>query len=176
MSTRGLLIVKNKEGKVKVAEYIPCDAYPGNPGAGYRLFEKCNQSGFLDELESCLDNLELIKGIEDGEDRKYRGINIFDYIINKKDSNKKLFLKDLLSFGEDSLFCEWAYMIDYKERKFVVFNGFNKDYEKQDDMFKIEKDQVEPDFPYYGIERILELDLNNVKPTEKEFLEMIENA
>ena len=41
--------------------------------------------------------------------------------------NGYIYLFDDHEFGQDSLMCEWAYMVDLQTNKFMVFEGFNKD-------------------------------------------------
>lgn len=36
-------------------------------------------------------------------------------------------INNQIDFAGDSLFCEWAYMLDLDEKKLVVFRGFNKE-------------------------------------------------
>jgi hypothetical protein len=75
------------------------------------------------------------------------------------------------NFASDSLFCEWAYVIDLDKETFEVYQGFNKKpLTKKDRFFKLKK---EDDSEYYPIKLMKSYDLNNL-PTENEFLKLEE--
>lgn len=174
MSTRGLLIVKDNQGEVKVAEYISHDAYPSY--AGSKLLQMCKRDGFIKSLSLSLKNVGFINDDEDKDPEvdKNEGIDILEFIINESNTRDHTNLENSFNFGRDSLFCEWAYMIDLKENKFVVFQGFNKNFENQDKMFEVEKEDIDPRFPYYGVTRLCEFDLNAL-PLEGDFYSKIES-
>lgn len=73
------------------------------------------------------------------------GASILEIILN---SNKeKIYLINQFEFGKDSLFCEWAYIVNLDNNTLDCYSGFNKVKEKQADLWYIE----EPDDEYYGI-------------------------
>ena len=45
------------------------------------------------------------------------------------------YLEDDINFAADSLFCEWAYVIDLDKRTFEVYEGFNKEPLNEDERF-----------------------------------------
>ena len=73
------------------------------------------------------------------------------------------------NFAADSLFCEWAYVIDLDKMTLEVFNGFNKEplvegdrfYELQDKLIA-EKAAKGRQVEYYPVKLVKSYDLNNL--------------
>lgn len=91
-----------------------------------------------------------------------------------KGHNGYIYLFDDHEFGQDSLMCEWAYMVDLQTNKFMVFEGFNQDKSKEHEMFVTNQEEVDErfsyaDYRYYGIVLVKEYDLDNL-PTEEQFI------
>jgi hypothetical protein len=81
-------------------------------------------------------------------------------------------LSDSITFASDSLFCEWAYVIDLDAGKFEVYQGFNQE--------PVPPGQRFSDFPkdekgigYYPIRLIKSYDLDKL-PTVEEFVAELE--
>lgn len=92
-----------------------------------------------------------------------------------KEHNGYFYLFDNLEFGQDSLMCEWAYMIDFKDNKFRVFEGFNTDKSKEYELFKTNQEEVDKRFDYtdsryYGLRLSKEYSLKKL-PSYKRFIE-----
>lgn len=175
MSTRGLIVVKNKKGEIKLAEYIAHDSYPSY--SGYKIVEFCNDKDNLEKLQKYLENdVKLVEDLYKTSEEnikfceKHEGFNMLTAIINNFESNETklevIYPEDYTSFGKDSLFCEWAYMIDFESNCIVVFKGFNKVPFNQAEEFKTDK----PKSGYWGIEEILSFDLDNLPESKSEFL------
>ena len=100
-------------------------------------------------------------------------------IINNeyKDNTGDIVLVNKHNFGYDSLFCEWAYVIDLDNNEFEVYKGFNDkplqggDRFYSDSNWKIGMDgnTCKSISDYYGVRLVKAYDLNNL-PTEDEFL------
>jgi len=90
------------------------------------------------------------------------GAKILDIIL---DSNKPLKLINSLDFVNDSLFCEWAYVIDFDKNTFEVYEGFNKEPLSPDERFYSEDEIKE----YYPVKHIKTFTLNNLPTTNEEF-------
>jgi hypothetical protein len=143
MGTRNLTIVINN-GKTKVAQYGQWDGYPDGQGRIVLKFLKhCNFQEFKERLEhvSFLTSKELRKIFTECSSGK-RGKHIDSYVFESKYPelsrstgagvlqliyDKKAFkLWDRKEFANNSLFCEWAYVIDLDKEQFEVYQGFNK--------------------------------------------------
>jgi hypothetical protein len=92
-------------------------------------------------------------------------------MINESDDG--LALKNDLEFAADSLFCEWAYVLDLDKGTFEVYEGFNKDKPlTPDDRFFFLKDKEANG--YYGVKLLKSYrldDLPAVADFKKEFSE-----
>jgi len=84
-----------------------------------------------------------------------------------KEHNNIIYLYDDSEFGKDSLFCEWAYCINFETNKLECFKGFNTDETKQHPRFATVSDE------YFGIVLIKEYDLDNL-PSEDDFIKELE--
>lgn len=134
MGTRNLTMVKL--GEKLFGQYGQWDGYPSGNGVEVldflqdhfdepkfkAAFEKVN---FVpdDEVEKVYNDLAKA-GVKDDLNPMTRemGTGILEYIQTAEEP--KLF--NSISFAADSLFCEWAYLVDLDERKLRVFQGFNQ--------------------------------------------------
>lgn len=159
MGTRHLIAVQ-LNGKYKVAQYGQWDGYPSGQGAKVLEF-LCGVN--LKEFKEKVSKLKWVrKGMIEKEAKKSgigsdgwmtmeqstrfkdehpewhrdTGAEILSLIMEKD----KLYLQNSIDFAGDSLFCEWAYVIDLDAETFEVYSGFNKGplptngrFEKYDD-------------------------------------------
>lgn len=150
MGTRHLICVV-KEGEYKVAQYGQWDGYPSGQGVEILDFlNKMDRKTFLSSLASTFqptDEQIATWWKEVGHDistsdgfvsmetsQKYKvkhpslsrdaGADIFK-IIN--DSSEPIPVNHYLKFAAESLFCEWAYVVDFDKNTFEVYEGFNKE-------------------------------------------------
>lgn len=191
MGTRSLICVF-KDGKYKVAQYSQWDGYPEGQGIGVlkfltkemdrNLFEtKLNMIRFGTEEElnkqwkecgaddSGWVNMEVSnrhKKLYPENDRD-TGSNILSIIQN---TNKPLVLENSLEFAADSLFCEWAYVIDLDKNTFEVYEGFNQEPLDDNERFSfLDYNPPHRTDKYYPVRLVAIFDINNL-PTEEEFL------
>lgn len=191
MGTRSLICVF-KDGKYKVAQYSQWDGYPEGQGMGVlkfltkemdrNLFEtKLNMIRFGTEEElnkqwkecgaddSGWVNMEVSnrhKKLYPENDRD-TGSNILSIIQN---TNKPLVLENSLEFAADSLFCEWAYVIDLDKNTFEVYEGFNQEPLDDNERFSfLDYNPPHRTDKYYPVRLVAIFDINNL-PTEEEFL------
>jgi hypothetical protein len=146
MGTRGLTVVI-LDGEHRIAQYGQWDHYP--TGQGVTAMEFCRKNltteEGLDKFRRAVGRTEfadqermdkLLKRIgisgewmngEQAERFKTKypalsreaGAEILNLVLN----GKKL-LRDGIDFAADSLFCEWAYVVDLDARKLEVYKGY----------------------------------------------------
>jgi hypothetical protein len=147
MGTRHLIAVF-ADGEYKVAQYGQWDGYPDGQGVDVLEFlktanltqflEKVRKSRFITKEEHELlwetagakpgakfvgmDVSDKFKKANPQLDRDM-GADVLAYIQQQPD---EIALKDSISFAGESLFCEWAYAIDFDKGTFEAFKGFNK--------------------------------------------------
>lgn len=188
MGTRHLIAVV-KDNEYKVAQYGQWDGYPEGQGIKILKFLKTNDiDKFSDKVDNCkfiTDNKfwnELYEELDispnngcitfDEADRikaKYpqldrdMGAGVLDYIMN----NNEIILKNSIDFAEDSLFCEWGYVIDLDKNTFEVYRGFNKSPLDNNERFY--NLGVKDDNGYYPVKHIISFYLKSL-PIEEKFL------
>lgn len=192
MGTRNLTIVKYNN-EIKVAQYGQWDGYPsGNGLVVLKFLETSNMDVFrkrLDSLKWIDDETHKRLWVEAGakpEDEfvtmdisdKFKKLNpqlsrdlgagILDYILK---SEGELLIQDSISFAQDGLFCEWAYLVDLDENKLEVYQGFNKEPLDKSERFYC--DGYVSDSGYTPIKLLKVYDLENL-PTKKDFLKELE--
>lgn len=91
------------------------------------------------------------------------GGTIIEYIYNGTVTK----VQNSIKFIEDGLFCEYAYLIDFDERKFYVLPGFNKSKDAQFGLFAV-KDPSE--HGYYAPYLLAEYSLDAL-PSKEKFIE-----
>ena len=193
MGTRNLTMVISN-GETKVAQYGQWDGYPSGNGVIVLDFltktnlddfkKKLNKVIFVNgnkekEIENWLKSIGSENGWLTGEQsnlyqKKYpyltrdNGANILQMIMDGEED--EIWVTDSTDFAGDSLFCEWAYLIDLDKNKLEVYEGFNQEPLTIEDRFFHLKDK---DSEYYPIKMVKSYDLNNL-PLEDEFLKDLE--
>lgn len=133
MGTRNLTCVIAK-GQMKVAQYGQWDGYPTGQGDTIAHFLHVENEGldaFREDVSKCRflsdeevkDRFDRAKNFEKEfpELSRNTGAGILKLIENGKRE-----LNDNFKFGVDSLFCEWAYVVDLDNEKVEVYQGFQK--------------------------------------------------
>ena len=195
MSTNGAIGFR-KDNKDKIT-YNHCDSYPS--WLGVQVFEFV-QSITADELAQIADKIQLIteddkptqEQIEECE--KYMDLRVDDkspdnwYCLLRKAQGNLAAYKDILymidshDFLRDSLFCEWAYVINVDENIVEIYKGLNKELGGKGRY----ANRKEPDFKrdgvpvikseYYGVTLIKTISFDDVKDIKdiKKYMSEIE--
>ncbi|SHJ57254.1 hypothetical protein SAMN02745136_00421 [Anaerocolumna jejuensis DSM 15929] len=177
MGTRGLVCVQ-KDGEYKVAQYGQYDTNPYGSGVCILKFLKnVNLRVLESDISECVfytkEQLqEILSEYKPGTmifgvpwHRELCGIT-FEEILSLIMFGNLRSLKNNSEFAQDSLFCEWGYVIDFDKRTFEVYKGFNKRNLTKKDRFYKGKSTEE----YKPIKLARSYSLNAL-PTEEEFLD-----
>ena len=164
MGTRNLTMVIKGETPV-IAQYGQWDGYPSGQGAtALNFLKKRSMKKFKKKLELIRfateeDEKEVKEwlssiGVNDGwmdmeQSGKYHqqyplltrnnGAEILQMVY---DNTVPAFLTDSADFAKDSLFCEWAYIIDLDKETFEVYSGFNEAPLKEGDRFFSTEEEI----------------------------------
>lgn len=197
MGTRHLTIAV-VDGEHKVAQYGQWDGYPD--GAGTTILaalkrahaedfddfrEKVRSTCFISNeeverrwKEAGADDSGMVSmSVSDTMKSKYpqlqrdMGYAIIDHLIDSAPGQE---LTDNITFVADSLFCEFAYVIDLDSNTFEVYRGFNQSpldaSERFASHFSAEgQEHRNPNDLYHPVRLWQSFDLNNL-PEEKDFL------
>lgn len=167
MGTRNLTCVQ-LDGKMRVAQYCQWDGYPS--GQGLTVLK------FLRSMDRALFE-QKVRSTAFGECPPYRntGAKILQLI---QDSEPGFLLCDGINFAADSLFCEWAYVVDLDANVLEVYKGFNYDplpegarfFSFTEAAIEMSKDSS---VTYYPI-RMLKAWMLNDLPSEDSFLDQLQ--
>jgi hypothetical protein len=95
-------------------------------------------------------------------------------MVYAAEGDELIWLNNSVGFAADSLFCEWAYLIDLDKNVLEVYQGFNtKPLDKGQRFSDMSKDRENSE--YYPIRMIKSYDLGNL-PTLAEFVEELEKV
>jgi hypothetical protein len=195
MGTRNLTIVKI-DGKYPVANYGQWDGYPNGQGATILKFlkEELTPQFIFEKLSKVVEinadkRNEVLKkiGSKDGwmtDEQNKQWKQYFPYVdrdiggeilslINKCE-HPIMMLQNDINFAADSLFCEWAYVVDFDRQTFEVYVGFNTTPLTDNDRFFFLQDELtatknRDGETYYPVKLAKSYKLNNL-PTEEQFV------
>ena len=197
MGTRNLTAVI-LNGEFKVAQYGQWDGYPSGQGLtalGF-LRDGMKPERFVERLKACrwITEEEYSRGLISAganPDAEFISMEVgerfkkaFPYldrdngakILNMiQDSTGEVLLRDSHEFASDSLFCEWAYVIDLDKRTFEVYRGFNNDPLPDGERFSSYpiREKSSDGTPYYPIKHVMTFSLDAL-PTDDKFLKTTE--
>jgi hypothetical protein len=147
MGTRHLIAVQ-KNNEYKVAQYGQWDGYLSGQGNSIlNFFNQNDLEEFRTKVDNCffgtqeqineayapytngdgwmtMEQSNAFKKSEFAHLSRDTGSDILDVILK---SNGPLMLIDQIDFAKDSLFCEYAYVIDLDENILEVYQGFNQE-------------------------------------------------
>lgn len=183
MGTRHLIAVYC-DGEYKVAQYGQWDGYPEGQGVDVLAFcqkisDPYNRNEFREKVRKCR---WITEGEIEKRNEQIREGEIKDWtkewpelsrdtgadILNMVMDGDGLVLGNDIDFAANSLFCEWAYVIDLDKGTFEVYSGFNKDCPlTEDDRFFFLREKEGSD--YYGVKIVKEYRLDDL-PEKRTFL------
>lgn len=127
--------------------------------------ENLESLSFFKEKEIDLINENFNKSLEE---RSYLSRDTASEILWKITEGNVDKLISNENFAGDSLFCEWAYVVDLDKNTFEVYKGFNNEtIDETERFFHLQKEEEE----YKPVTLLKSYDLNNL-PTLEEFLEL----
>jgi hypothetical protein len=178
MGTRNLVAVQLK-GKYRIAQYGQWDGYPSGQGATVleflakwdrKKFEKkvraskfCtkkNMTALQVELDATKDQVAFYKKYP--QLTRDTGAKILQVV---QDSESGIKLQNSIDFAGDSLFCEWAYVIDLDENTLEVYKGFYKG--KVPDGERFAKSPIEAGSEYSPIKLAAKYSLDKLPTVEE---------
>lgn len=191
MGTRNLTIVI-KDEQIKVAQYSQWDGYPSGQGqTALSFLRKFDKRAFSYQIDKCrfvddekqkeIDLWFKSIGVNDGwmdmdQSRQFKtkypffsrdnGANILNLINDSEE--QVIWLCNEKDFINDSLMCEWAYVIDLDKNTFEVYSGFNKMPLHKHERFFSESPN---EGGYYPCKNIAIYNIDDL-PTNDEFLKL----
>jgi hypothetical protein len=179
------------DGKTRIAQYGQWDGYPSGQGKTILEFLRTMDKGkFMEKLDKCrflngnkrkakemdkfMQEIGCVNGWMDNEQsQKYHekypflsrdhGGEVLQLIQDTE--LDEILLNDESEFVKDSLFCEWAYVVDFDTNTFEVYEGFNKTpLDKSERFYSDENNQG-----YYPVKLVKSFDLNNL-PVYTDFI------
>jgi hypothetical protein len=190
MGTRHL-IAAMVDGQYRLAQYGQWDGNPGGQGLGVLRFLRDMKPSFVEKLRGCrYATDEQIKETWNGykispegmvaydeakdHDRKYPSLSRdtgSDILALIQTAETMPLLRDSIDFAGDSLFCEWAYVVDFDKRTFEVYRGFNNSSVPDGERFANApmEDSPRRDVKYYPVKLAKSYSLDAL-PGDKEFV------
>lgn len=154
MGTRNLTMVIDKEGKTKVAQYGQWDGYPDGQGKTIlkfltkkedreRLLSKLSKIRFIDAEGVDNDfitayNKNAPSWSNEPDNRTQDQMDWFKIYISRdlggkilenisNSGKQEILLQDESAFGNDTLSCEWCYVVSFKDNQLAVRNDLQSD-------------------------------------------------
>ncbi len=173
MGTRNLTIVQH-DGQYKLAQYGQWDGYPSGQGITILSFlrNEFNRDLFINRLNSCKNltraEVENLFVTEKLKDEYISNSDKFDIMFKNKyptlyrdlageslsyiqKSTSEVLISNSINFAADSLFCEWAYVIDLDVNMFEVYKGFNMYPLDNIDRFLFLQGSIDKTSKYYPV-------------------------
>lgn len=198
MGTRHLICVVGN-GRYRVAQYGQWDGYPSGQGLSILKFLHSPMvSALKNNLDKCAwvtsgeyEKLWKEFGVDINDNNGFVAYDVCDKFYKKHpqfsrdvgadilkivaQATDKIKLRNDYDFSRDSLFCEWAYVIDFDKNTFEVYQGFNtKPIDESERFYSTELvDYSTLKETYYPVKLLTSFDLSTL-PTEEEFLSICE--
>ncbi len=109
------------EGIYKVAQFGPLNGYPAGVGSDVLAFaRKLQDEDFFDLF------VERVRGCTFVDEDPYAWNVSHEVLDMIAESDSGITMQNHINFAADSLWCEWAYVLDLDLKSFEVFKGFNE--------------------------------------------------
>lgn len=184
MGTRHLIAVMH-DGQYKIAQYGQWDGYPSGQGLTVlRFLQKMDRAAFTQKVDAAqfmteADFKEFGRKVDAGEIKNWTkeyphlsrdaGADVLAMVASAEPGIK---LKNSITFAADSLFCEYAYVVDLDKGTFEVFQGFNKEpLQGGERFYGVTEEGVSKE--YSPVKHIHTFQLEAL-PTEDDFLKVCE--
>lgn len=185
MGTRGLILVKHKK-QYKVAQYCQFDMYLRGQGNSILKFLsiKENRKALKKNLKHCVfvepdsphpEDCPYSHLIKDNEEKggslhRTTAAKVLE-IIRDNVTDTPVLLYDDFYFIYDSLFCEYAYVIDFDSKTFEIYIGGNETPLGKRDRFYTEEMPKTSNENYKACKLLKSYKLKEL-PSEEEFLNL----
>lgn len=198
MGTRNLTVVKYNND-IKIAQYGQWDGYPEGQGRVIvdflmgdgnveKLKEKLGRVRFIDHegqdkkfIESYNEKAPSFSSDPDNRsDEEKEWWDTFmtrdlgaEILKNVANSNKEeIILNDSFDFGNDSLFCEYAYVVDLDQDLLYVYEGFQEKPHNKGLWANLDKQESDEDNEYYPVKPIgkMAIDLEKIDESFTSFV------
>lgn len=175
MGTRHLVCVYANK-RFQAAQYGQFDGYPGGAGLEVLDFIRGLNKKDLAAFKKKLKNVRLYSSEEFKELDLYdkegyeqpSGSKVLESIFN---SESEMHLINSASFAGDSLFCEWAYVLNLDNNTFSVYQGFvEKESESAEIFMKYKQLPDHRSTQYYPVKLSASYGLENL-PEPEDFVE-----
>lgn len=180
MGTRHL-IAAVIDGDFKLAQYGQWDGYPDGQGARVLDFVRTSDmDAFKAKLRTCtwITKEQTVVVIATPNWTKAfphlsrdAGADVLTMILG---STEPLYLSDSRGFAGDSLFCEWAYVIDCDNDAIEVYRGFNSSPTPADSRFPSGAEWLEKSTDYQPVRLVKKFTFANL-PTNEQFVQVLES-
>ncbi len=200
MGTRNLtVVISNKE--VKVAQYAQWDGYPSGQGATIVRFITTHLNGYSRNTSAFVRKLQNTRFISDEEitarweergakdgmadmaaSERFQarwmtlsrdcGADVLNYIHYRGGDVE---LSNQFEFAKDSVFCEWAYVLDLDNEILEVYKGFNQEPLTPEDRFYFNGEVHERSSDYYPVKLLCEFRFKDLRSVE-DFVKACEEA
>lgn len=192
------------DGEYRIAKYCQWDGYPSGVGVGILnvlrnsdlnvLKERIRKNaGYIDKnkISDLYENLGInaTDGWVSYEDGKRfanahpllnRDSDLSDVLQeHMKTDDKMIYTMSDLEFAKDSLFCEYAYVVDFDKNTFEVYKGFNTDSNDENGRFyesnEAELEKGHDGTVYYPVKHWHTWSLDEL-PSQDEFLATLDES
>lgn len=186
MGTRNLTAVYI-DGEYKIAQYGQWDGYPEGQGKtaldfARKLADEAFRREFAEKVRACRwiteEDADAINAkIKSGEIKDWKkeypelwrnaGAEILQMVMDRGG----LALQNDIDFAADSLFCEWAWVIDLDKNTFEGFSGFNHSpiAEEERFAFLVDKERTTSNGEHYCCIKLVKAYSLDDLPSDEQF-------